>query len=101
MPTVANHPNRSKQNRGVGSNPTPAEILRTREAAGLTQSEAGALLFTGWRTWQNWESGENRMPPAAWELFNIKVRVRDLIGRGEFEPDLLRTIGIYLPPTEK
>lgn len=101
MHTVANHPNRSKQNRSVAANPTPAEIVPAREAAELTQTEAGELLFTGWRTWQNWELGVNRMPPAAWELFNVKVRAKKLLERGEIEPELLRALGLHLPKTGK
>lgn len=99
--TVGNHPNRSQTNRGVASNPKPAEIVRAREAAGLTQQEAAALLYATWRTWQNWESNgpENRrMPPAAWELFNAKVRARKMLAEGDISPALLRELGIYLPP---
>jgi len=35
---VSNHPNRSKQNIRIGANPSPAEIARAREDAGLTQN---------------------------------------------------------------
>lgn len=98
MAAVANHPNRSKQNRAAGGTPTPAEIQRARVDADLTQEQAGALIFTGWRTWQNWEGGINKMPAGAWELFNVKLRARELIKRGELEPALLRSIGLYLPP---
>ena len=56
------------------NNPLPAEIRRSREAAGLTQTQAAALLHCGLRAWQKWESGERRMHPAMWELFQIKTR---------------------------
>jgi DNA-binding transcriptional regulator YiaG len=65
------HTNRSKSS--AGRNPKPAEILAARQKAGLTQTEAGALLFTTCRVWQQWEAGDRRMHPSFWELFNIKT----------------------------
>lgn len=56
--------------------PTNAEIKTARLAAGLTQTEAAALVHAGLKTWQNWETdgGEARkIPLAAWELFLIKT----------------------------
>jgi putative transcriptional regulator len=56
--------------------PAPADIKTARVAAGLTQTEAAALVHAGLKTWQNWESegGEARkIPLAAWELFLIKT----------------------------
>jgi len=47
-------PNRGPKN--PGSNPPPTEIRAAREAAGLTQTEAGALIYSSARTWQNWEA---------------------------------------------
>lgn len=78
MLSVANHPNRSKANRSLAANPTPAEIRALRERLGLTQAQAAALLYSNARTWENWEapleSPENRrMHPAMWELFRIKT----------------------------
>lgn len=97
---MGNHPNRSKTNRQVDANPTPSEILRAREDAGLTQQQAADLLFSSWRTWQDWERGERRMHPASWEAFNIKLRARKLLAAGEISPALLRKLGVYLPPLE-
>ena len=57
-------------------NPPPAEIRAARKAAGLTQAEAGALVHTTYRTWQQWETEGSlgrKMHPAFWELFQIKV----------------------------
>lgn len=70
-------PNRGPKN--PGSNPPPTEIRAAREAAGLTQTEAGALIYSRARTWQNWEAPpgvieHRRMPPAAWQLFLSKLR---------------------------
>jgi len=59
--------------------PTPAEIVRARKDAGLTQTEAAALVHASLGAWQKWESdGQNsrKMHPAIWELFQIKIRQR-------------------------
>lgn len=69
---MVNHPNRSKRTTSPAANPEPAEILAAREAAGLTQTEAGALVHSALRSWQQWEAGERRMHPAIWELFLMK-----------------------------
>ncbi len=71
---MANHPNRSKRTQAPARNPTPAQILAAREAAGLTQREMGELLHTTTRSYQEWEYGTNRMHPAFWELLQRKLR---------------------------
>lgn len=53
--------------------PAPDEICAAREAAGLTQSAAAALVHANLRSWQKWEAGERAMHPAFWELFLIKM----------------------------
>lgn len=53
--------------------PTPTEILAARKAAGLTQAQAGALIYCARRTWQDRERGISPMPLADWELFLIKT----------------------------
>lgn len=73
-PTMANHPNRGKQ--AQASNPKPAEIRAGRELAGLTQSEAAAVVYSTLRTWQDWEAEgqtNRRMHPAIWELWLLKT----------------------------
>ena len=53
---MSNHPNRG----GVKtpfSNPAPEAVLAARIAAGLTQAEAGRLVRSARRSWQEWESG--------------------------------------------
>ena len=50
-------------------NPTPVEIRRARDRAGLTQTKAAALVYTTDRVWRQWEAGDRRMHPAFWELF--------------------------------
>ena len=52
--------------------PAPDEIRAAREAAGLTQFAAAALVHANLRSWQKWEAGERAMHPAFWELFLIK-----------------------------
>lgn len=46
--------------------PTPAQIRAARAAAGLTQKQAGELIWCTARTWQDWERGERRMMPVIW-----------------------------------
>ena len=53
--------------------PAPAEIRAAREAAGLTQAAAAAIVHSGLRTWSHWENGDRRMPAATWELFRLKA----------------------------
>lgn len=73
---MTNHPNRGQ--RGPASNPTPGEIRAAREAAGLTQMQAAALIHGTLRAWQNWEAppddaNARRMHPGLWELFRIRA----------------------------
>lgn len=67
MPT---HPNRGQKK--SSANPTPADIIAGREAAGLTQTQAAGLVHGSLRTWQQWEAGDRRMHAGLWELFRIK-----------------------------
>ena len=57
---------------GPSDNPAPADILAARQAAGLTQSQAAALVHGSLRAWQQWEAGDRRMHPGLWELFRLK-----------------------------
>jgi DNA-binding transcriptional regulator YiaG len=68
---MPNHPNRGRRN--PASNPSPKDIAKAREAAGLTQLDAANLVHCGLRSWQHWEDGDRRMHPAIWELFKLKV----------------------------
>lgn len=49
------------------------KITAARHAAGLTQSEAAALVDSTASAWQKWELGKRNMPTAKWELFNLKI----------------------------
>jgi DNA-binding transcriptional regulator YiaG len=55
-------------------NPKPEDIKAARQAAGLTQTQAGALVHTTVRVWQQWEAGDRAMHPAFWELFLLKAK---------------------------
>jgi len=69
---MGNHPNRSRDG-SPSRNPSPQEVRAAREAAGLSQTEAAALIHCTLRGWQEWEAGNRRMHPAFWELWLIKV----------------------------
>lgn len=69
---MSNHPNRSSAP-SVGRAPVAADIRAAREAAGLTQTQAGALVHAPLRAWQRWEAGRAPMHPGLWELFRRKV----------------------------
>lgn len=55
------------------ASPTKDAIRAARKAAGLTQTQAGALVHTTVRVWQQWEAGDRAMHPAFWELFKLKT----------------------------
>lgn len=52
--------------------PTPAQVRKKRGK--LTQAKAAALIYKGYRAWQEWESGKNPMDPAFWDLFQRKLK---------------------------
>ena len=54
--------------------PTPAQIAAAREAAQLTQQQAGELVHTDNRTWRRWEAGDRAINLASWELFLLKTK---------------------------
>ena len=67
---MTNHPNRSAGH--PARNPSPGEVRAARDAVGLTQAQAAALVHASARNWQQWEAGDRRMHPGLWELFRIK-----------------------------
>ena len=54
------------------ASPTPEAIRDARKAAGLTQTQAAAQVYSKLRTWQQWEAGDRKLHPAIWELFLLK-----------------------------
>ena len=69
---MTNHPNRGRRV-NPAANPPPDTIRAAREVAGMTQAQAGAVVYSSMRAWQQWEAGERRMHPAIWELYVTKV----------------------------
>ena len=53
--------------------PSPEQIIKARIERGLTQTKAGEVIHCQRITWAKWESGENKMHPAFWELFLLKT----------------------------
>lgn len=51
------------------TNPNPDAIREARLKAGLTQTQAGAILGAPLRTWQDWEYGHRDMPPTLWHCW--------------------------------
>ena len=62
------HPTRKKT-----APATPDEIRALREAAGLSQAQAAALVCRPQPRWAEWESGVRNIQQDAWELFLIKL----------------------------
>jgi putative transcriptional regulator len=69
------HPNRGIP--GPASRPRPEAIRAAREAAGMTQRQAAALIYASERAWQQWEAGSRPMHPGLFELYGLKVAHRD------------------------
>lgn len=74
---MTNHPNRSRA-ANPAKNPNRDDIVKIRTNAQLTQKQAADLVFSGLRTWQQWEAGDRRMHPGIWELFLIKTKQKTL-----------------------
>lgn len=53
--------------------PTPAQIIKAREKAGLTQREAADLMgVAAYQRWSEWERGAN-INVYMWELFLLRT----------------------------
>ena len=52
--------------------PSLDAIKSARVSAGLTQEEAGAVVKSARRTWQDWERGRRKMPMGLFDLFKLK-----------------------------
>ena len=53
----------------IAPTPTPDALRAKRSSAGLTQSQAAALLGVSRRSIAGWETGERDMPRPLWTLF--------------------------------
>ena len=58
--------------------PTPTQIKDARQAAGLTQTQAAALIYKKLLAWQRYESGDRAMDCALYELFLLKTSQIDI-----------------------
>lgn len=55
------------------TSPTPDQIRAARVVAGLSQPEAGALILSSKRSWENWEHGRAKMHPGLFDYFLIRT----------------------------
>ena len=53
--------------------PTRLDLRSHRSSAGITQREAADLIYTPFRTYQDWEGGIGVMHPAIYETFQRKI----------------------------
>jgi len=51
--------------------PTPEQVQRLRESAGMTASEFAELVYCEAPTVYAWESGRRQCPISSWELLLI------------------------------
>ena len=56
--------------------PSLDAIKSARVSAGLTQEEAGAVVKSARRTWQDWERGRRKMPAGLFDLFKLKMGLK-------------------------
>lgn len=53
--------------------PTAEQVREARLATGLTQAEAGALVWYSEIAWAQWETGKRPMHPCVWWAFNQRA----------------------------
>jgi len=59
---------------------SPDQITKLRNRAGLTQEEAGKVVYVSRRTWQSWETpiemnNHRAIPIGLLELFCLKLKI--------------------------
>ncbi len=74
---MTSHPNRGTR---PGITPTPDQVRAARMAAGLSQSQAAALIDGTTRSWQGYECDigapdHRRMHSGLWRLFRARTAV--------------------------
>ena len=52
--------------------PTQRRSYQSGSPPDLTQEEAGAVVKSARRTWQDWERGRRKMPAGLFDLFKLK-----------------------------
>lgn len=55
--------------------PTPSALTDLRTSRGLTQQHVAGLVHAGLRTINRWESGQQPIPAAEWELLWLKLHL--------------------------
>lgn len=58
---------------------SPTTLKQLRRESMLTQEEAAELVGVAVRTWQQWEAGDRKMHQAFGELFQLKLRLGELV----------------------
>ena len=53
--------------------PTAEQVREARLRSGLTQAEAGALVWYSEIAWAQWETGKRPMHPCVWWAFNQRA----------------------------
>lgn len=53
--------------------PTAREVAAVHNFSGVTVNQMAAAIYTTRRTYLKYKSGDLPMPPALWELMNIKA----------------------------
>ena len=61
--------------------PVSRDITSARKKAGIDQGLAASFVHVSSEQWARWEAGEQPMPPAAWELFLIKIFLQKTVIR--------------------
>lgn len=56
--------------------PTPDEIRTARKKSGLTQEQAGKLVYVTMTSWMRYETAKSNIHPGLFELFLIKTGQR-------------------------
>lgn len=69
---MPNHPNRGPK--GPSANPLPEQVRAARDACGLSQAAAAALIHCPLRWWREWEVGNRKMHPAFLSCSASKAR---------------------------
>jgi DNA-binding transcriptional regulator YiaG len=48
-----------------------SELKELRQSTDLSMADVSRLFKVPYRTWQNWENGERRVPPMAGEILKL------------------------------
>jgi hypothetical protein len=85
----------------VKGSPTAEQIRTTREALGLTRTQAATLIDASYYDWWRYEAGGRRMSSVRWKLFKLKSAMRAhkvLAGRPVDKRERTRPAPKFHPP---